>query len=407
MFPRLALVVVLIFAACATLDAADRWRPAGVVQDFGGIAIPAVPLAGGFALRVPGVGACEMFVPLMDRWVPVAALRTPREPGSFSLTRLADGRVLVAGGTVPGSSLDAVRTCEVYNPVTMRWSSTGSMRWGRRYHIAERLANGRVLVAGGISQQVAEDDPATPWLDDEYAFGRFFLGRMQTAETYDPATGRWYAAADMRIAHSGAASAALDDGRVLVYGGYTDGPRTSHWAVSETYDPATNAWRMGANPAFAEEFASTEPLTKLADGRVVTLNGVFSWVSTRPEYWQGPSVFDPRTNAWRPFRAPARARLEARATLLGDGRLLVAGGLVPDGSGGLVPTRAAEFWSPSSHAWTPAPALIRSRAVHRQLRLSDGRVLAIAGLETAGASEVFGAASLPITLSPRMPIAIN
>ncbi|HYE04144.1 MAG TPA: hypothetical protein VEL07_01375 [Planctomycetota bacterium] len=397
--------VIAILVACVSLSGADHWRSAGSVRAVPATDIAAVALASGFALRVPGVGACELFVPMIERWVPVAALRTPRQPGSFSLTRLADGRVLVAGGTVPDSPLDAIRACEVFDQRTLRWTSTGSMRWGRRWHIAERLPNGRVLAAGGLSQQFEFDDPATPWPDDEVPFGRFWDARMPTAELYCPASGRWRDARDMNVAHSEGASAALDDGRVLVYGGWTDGTRTVQWAVSEVYDPATNRWTRSANPAFPDEYVMTEPLTKLADGRVVTLNGVFDAFRQLPEAWQGASVFDPRTNSWSRFPSPITPRLDARATLLADGRLMIAGGVVADEDGNLIPTRAVEFWSPSTGAWTPAPILGVGRALHRQLRLSDGRVLAIAGLGAPGSSEIFGGRS--VILPPGPPLAIN
>ncbi|MBA3846120.1 MAG: hypothetical protein H0X45_05690, partial [Planctomycetes bacterium] len=210
--------VLIILVACTTLPAAERWQSAGSVREIAATDVAAVPLARGFALRVVGVGACELFVPLVERWVRIARLTTPRQPGSFTLTRLADGKVLVAGGTVPRSPFDAIRACEIFDPQTLRWKPTGSMRWGRRYHIAERLPDGRVLAAGGMSQQFEFDDPATPWPDDEMPFGRFWDARMPTAELYDPASGRWRDARDMNVAHSDGASAALDDGRVLVYG---------------------------------------------------------------------------------------------------------------------------------------------------------------------------------------------
>jgi hypothetical protein len=58
-------------------------------------------------------------------------------------TRIITGRVLVAGGGRYSAG------AELYDPATGRWTSTGSLRTRRLNHSATLLADGTVLVAGG------------------------------------------------------------------------------------------------------------------------------------------------------------------------------------------------------------------------------------------------------------------
>jgi len=61
-----------------------------------------------------------------------------------TMTLLADGRVLLAGG----SSLD---TAEIYNPDLNVWTTATSMGARRRGSAAARLDDGRVLVVSGFA----------------------------------------------------------------------------------------------------------------------------------------------------------------------------------------------------------------------------------------------------------------
>ena len=59
----------------------------------------------------------------------------------MSATTLANGRVLVVGGS-------GVTTAELYDPATATWLAGGTLSESRGLHVAVRLADGRVLVAG-------------------------------------------------------------------------------------------------------------------------------------------------------------------------------------------------------------------------------------------------------------------
>ncbi|HEY6636975.1 MAG TPA: kelch repeat-containing protein [Solirubrobacterales bacterium] len=141
---------------------------------------------------------------------------------------LADGRVLIAGGTngapLPGSEVGAaLSTAEVFDPATDTFSSAGigGMGTARRAPAAAPLPDGRVLVAGG-----SNDDGTEHYL--------------ASAEAFNPATNTFSSAGigSMGTPRTGAVAAPLPDGRVLVAGGYDGSTRFS----SAEIFAATNAF---------------------------------------------------------------------------------------------------------------------------------------------------------------------
>jgi hypothetical protein len=132
---------------------------------------------------------------------------------TYTQTLLADGRVLVTGG---GS-----RRGEIYTPATGQWRLTaGSMALSRRNHVAIRLGNGKVLLAGGTA--------STP-------NGTQVLA---TAELYDPATDQFSSTGTMTDARRDALATVLPSGKVLV----VDGGQASPHSSAELYDPGTGQW---------------------------------------------------------------------------------------------------------------------------------------------------------------------
>ena len=86
---------------------------------------------------------------------------------------LADGRVLIAGGHgIDGTgALEPLASAELYDPATGTFTATGSMQVPRVFFSMVLLADGRVLVAGGLTG----------------SFGS--TTTVGSAELYDPKTG--------------------------------------------------------------------------------------------------------------------------------------------------------------------------------------------------------------------------
>ncbi len=131
---------------------------------------------------------------------------------------LADGRILVVGGW-RHSGLPAyvppLADAQIYDPNTDIWTQAAAMKIARADHAAVALADGRVLVIGGMN--------SVP---------------LATTEIYDPFADTWTEAAPMKQAlYSHAAS--FSDGLVVVTGGFKRGPLAS----TQIYDVAADAWR--------------------------------------------------------------------------------------------------------------------------------------------------------------------
>ena len=144
------------------------------------------------------VERAELYDPRTGHWSETGGLSNPR--GCHDATLLQDGRVLVTGGLVhaPGTCQAPTAAAEIYDPATGTFGSVGPMTFARNGHVAARLPDGRVLVAGGRS-----------------------AGRAWTASTeiFDPATKTWSAASPLPFARNARSSAQLADGRVMIAGG--------------------------------------------------------------------------------------------------------------------------------------------------------------------------------------------
>src|SRR5260370_28958328 len=106
----------------------------------------------------------------------------------------------------------------------------------------------------------------------------------------------------------------------------------------------------------------------LPDGRVVVLGGMRN---TDLQALNSGEVFDPSTQRWTVVAPMSEARGGQTATLLGDRRILVAGGY-PD-------VASAEIYDPALNRWFPAGMMSTPRYGHTASLLTDGRVLVVGG----------------------------
>jgi hypothetical protein len=166
-----------------------------------------LPLADG---RVLGFGTefevsvwLEIFDPKRDTWTSI-------EPPEFThwnleYVALNDGGILAVGGWV-NTEVDRLPAdlVERYDPRQNRWSEV-PMTTPRVDATAVRLADGRVLVAGG-------------YVGDGFANSQ----AVASVELFDPASGRWTTMPDLLEARYDATAVVLGDGSVLLMGGYAN-----------------------------------------------------------------------------------------------------------------------------------------------------------------------------------------
>ena len=283
-------------------------------------------------------------------------------PGAFrsghTATRLADGRVLIAGGTDAGAG-PALASAEIFDPATGRSSPTGSMLTPRSGHVATLLSDGRVLIAGGL----ADADPTTS---------------LPSAELYDPATGTFRPAGVMTVARprtqfhpiGGTPSAiTLPDGRVFILG--WDPSRTEGGSMV-IYDPVTGAFRA-ITALSGRRLGQIHGATPLKDGRVLILDGP-NPDNDVPELQA--DVYDPVTDTWT-NTGTTGAREQFTATGLPDGRVLITSGRVDMHAD--TPLGTAQLWDPFSGTFLATGDMAAGRLGDAATLLPDGRVLITGG----------------------------
>jgi len=274
---------------------------------------PVIPLENGTLLVIGGMDA-ELYDLRSETWIGAGSMHESRH--GASVTRLADGRVLVAGGFYSDPSWrlengqDPVRsTAELYDPATRTWQATSSLPdsffdlwlgWDWGYvDLDERFAEVAPLPDGGA-----------------------LLVQGNLASRYDPGTRTWSEAAG-KNSNFIRAVLPLADGRVLAIG-QTGAP--------EFYDPARNIWE-----------ADTLVLSGVTDAVVLASGQVLVCMASASR------LYDPLARTLGPAAAIPDWNAQASATTLLDGRILLVGKSSTSAS----PASAA-LYDPSLNTWTRA-----------------------------------------------------
>jgi hypothetical protein len=281
--------------------------------------------------------------------------------GSMNLNRightatlLPNGKVLVAGGISDPFQV-IQRSAELYDPNTGTWSTTGSMSAARWTHTATLLPNGDVLVAGGNNLTEA----------------------LSSAEVYDPHAGTWSATSSMSVARGGRPIATLlSSGKVLVAGGVNNGTVFRPLASAELYDPVTGDWSATG----AMSVPRVAPIATLLPNGDVLVAGGNSGLNAMTT---SSDLYDPSTGIWSATGSMSVARYGHTATLLPSGDVLVAGGF----DTGTTITASAERYTPpdASSQISRVMSLVNSLALATGLHTSlDAKLQAAIAAIRAG-----------------------
>jgi hypothetical protein len=246
---------------------------------------------------------------------------------------------------------------------------TGSLANARAGHEAVLLPNGKVLVLGGIG------------------FG------VPGAELYDPVSGTWSATGSPAINYSHRTLTLLANGKVLAAGGQGFILSTGR---AELYDPATGTWTATGSLTTAARYDHTATL--LPNGKVLVAGGFFGELSILGGHsLASAELYDPATGTWTATGSLATARDASTATLLPNGKVLVAGGRNRYAAGTLA---SAELYDPASETWTTTGSLVTARHQHTSALLPNGKVLVVAGSSAPLASaELYDPASQTWTVT--------
>jgi hypothetical protein len=289
------------------------------------------------------------------------------------------------------------------------------------------FADDRSIVIDPVAPETTEDTPTDP---DAVGVGEFVAvgslemhcmwcsatllddGRVlvvgKRAELYDPTTATFTPTGPPATDYGQGASVRLADGRVLVVSALE--------SAVELYDPTTGVFAAVpgsietvlealSRPPAAEPSATPVVLT---DGRVLLVGraaaGIFDPDTgelgpTAPMAEVRPSgstatllddgrvlvaggapvaeVYDPATGTFTPTGPLTSALGYHTATVLGDGRVLLAGG----------ESEAGQLFDPVTGSFTPTGSMARARSMHTATLLPDGRVLVVGGADGSAAAD--------------------
>src|ERR1035437_2914951 len=278
-----------------------------------------------------------------DSWVTNSSMLMARL--EHTATLLPNGQVLVTGGY--NSHNGSLTNVDIYDPSTQTWSLNAGMQTARYRHTATLLTNGQVLVAGGISGG-------------------------SSCELFDPASGTWTNTGSLNVGRYDHIATLLKNGQVLVAGGSDNNAFTI--TNAEIYDPNTRVWTAVNGMSVPRSLPSA---TLLPNGMVLVAGGGAASISAI--YYSSAEIYDPSPGRWIGTRSMATPRVRHSATLLLNGKVLVAGGQ----NGARPPAHptlsSAELYDPATGKWTPASDMNFPRSWFTATLLPSGRVLAAGG----------------------------
>lgn len=289
---------------------------------------------------------------------------------------LADGRLLVNGGAIPGQGR-GIKSTHIFDPATELWTKVKDMNHARWYPTTLTLPDGRAMTFSGRDENAAV---------------------VAQVEVFDPAANTW---TDLPMS----ANKTLDiypslhlmpDGSVLYTGTRWSGSSTA-WAappVTARFNPATNTWTdvddhevpdrtegcsvllppLVPGPFIHEHDDIPKPAKAPPTlSRVLVIGGHGATAAAE--------IIDmaAAAPAWRRIADMNFPRRNVNGVLLPDGTVLVCAGIRHykwDNDPGYV--YEAELFDPQVETWTPMAAMTVGRQYHSvSLLLADGRVLNI------------------------------
>jgi len=278
-------------------------------------------------------------------WNEIDSLNTFRAGDGVAV--LPNGNILV-GGNDPFFGQDS---CEIYDINTNRWRYTDSMNVISYIPKMITLNNGKVLVAGSYEDR--------------------------SCELFDPITETWSMTDSIPSFHDlGTEIIKLKNGNIMVLGGYYYDKSTTPWELTylnecDIYNPSTENWAVAAPMLIPR---SSHTATLLNDGRVLITGGFNSDSLGLREC----EIYDTITNSWETAAPMNDIRYSHDAILLPNGNVFVSGGPSVEG-GGSHWLKSTEVYNVQNNTWSYAGDMIDHRSGNKMFYLSTINKILILG----------------------------
>ncbi len=224
------------------------------------------------------------------------------------------------------------------------WQQIDSLKEARYSHSAIQLANGNILIVSGAG-----------------------LADQKDCEIYDINSKLWSEVTKTNFARGLHRLIMLNSKRVLAVG-------SSVTKFCEIYDPVSNKWILTDTLKVRRVLALHE-IVKLLDGRILAIGGyTYDYSKLEEQTLRMCEVYDETTDKWSIVDSMKTRRSSHSATLLKDGKVLVAGGGISPN-----PLASCEIYDPVQNKWINAAPMNIARENHNAVLLPDGKVLVIAG----------------------------
>ena len=295
----------------------------------------------------------ERFSPATELWTSAgqfAQSDLALLPSQRHSATLVGDKVVVIGGV---SASGAGKKVWIYDSRSGTWSMGADAGTRHIAHGAVAIGNQKVLVIGGDCQ-----------------FGIAVACLTGSVEEYDVASNTWAQKSPMPIPLHSSSTTLLADGRILVAGGSNNFGSVD---IAQIYDPAANTWSTRVSSMNESRYYHTATLLKSGKVLVAGGNKVLNGVATASKTAE---IYDPATNAWTLVAPMAVVRTLPTATLLADGRVMLAGGT---DTGAANTADSVEIYNPRAGTWTFACKLTGPRYAHNATLLADGLRILISG----------------------------
>jgi large repetitive protein len=291
-------------------------------------------------------------------------------------TRLTNGQVLFVGGYSGNFFDEPIATTEIYDPTSETFSA-GPLMGAYRDALAVTTipSTGQVLISGGEAN---------------------FAG-SSAAEAWDPTQQQFVTTGPMTLDRSFHSATLLQNGNVLIAGGVTaieSGGPTGGSIVSsaELFNPGTGVFTSTAGFCFEP---SSSPVAKgcmnsdraghtatlLGSGKVLLAGGFDGTQALKTA-----EVYDPSSDTFTATSSDMTSeRVGDTATLLTNGTVLLAGGQPGSlTSGPFLPLSSAELYSPATGKFSKTGSMTSAREEPTATLLRNGEVLMTGGVNAAG-----------------------